>query len=109
MGKMIERLERPEFDEVRAWILHGNHSEKFYRLPSAVEETAALHKIVPEKSHWCQFAMIQNQFIGVLCLYGFWQWGVPLAYFDKPPIHEPNAFICDLERPVKTSILTPSF
>lgn len=92
-----EFAERPEFDEVRAWILHGNHSEKFCRLPSAVEEAEVLHKIVPEKSHWCQFGMIQNQFVGVLCLYGFWQWVVPLAYFDEPPIHEPNAFICDWE------------
>lgn len=90
-----EFAERPEFDEVRAWILHGNHSEKFCRLPSAVEEAEVLHKIVPEKSHWCQFGMIQNQFVGVLCLYGFWQWAIPLARFDEPPIHEVNAFICD--------------
>ena len=62
-----EFAERPEFDEVRAWILHGNHSEKFCRLPSA----------------------------GVLCLYGFWQWVIPLARFNEPPIHEVNAFICD--------------
>lgn len=90
-----EFAERPEFDEVRAWILHGLHSEKFCRLPSAVEEAEVLHKIVPEKSHWCQFGMIQNQFVGVLCLYGFWQWVIPLAQFDEPPIHEANAFICD--------------
>lgn len=90
-----EFAEKPEFDEVRAWILRGNHSEKFCRLPSAVEEAEVLHKIVPEKSHWCQFGMIQNQFVGVLCLYGFWQWVIPLAHFDEPPIHEANAFICD--------------
>ena len=85
---------RSEFADVKEWILEGKHKDIFFN-GSPFNPDVTINKIAPPDSHWCEFAMVERRFVGMVCFYGSWARVFPLAKFDERPIPDINAFICD--------------